>query len=185
MAACEYLLAIVLLTTPPDRAVCQTMAPLAAALRPALVDVAVAVEILDVRAVTQFAGEEARPADELYELQSRYQTLQRAPRLAECGRFPSKRLIDEWLRTNRDCKAALEARLAVDQIHAAVLRQAIAETEELYGVWSLLRDAQNVCFHINARRWSLLELRDRIGIEAYCRSCLPPHLPLWHFPAWR
>ena len=40
------------------------------------------------------------------------------------------------------------------------LRQAIAETEELYRAWNLLRDAQNECYYIGVRRRSALQPAD-------------------------
>ena len=56
---------------------------------------------------------------------------------------------------------------------------------KLYRAWNLLRDAQNECYYISVRRRSLMELCDLIGIDAYCRSQMPPHLPIWHLPTWR
>jgi hypothetical protein len=185
MSPFEYVLAVVLLTSPPDSPASTALARLAAPLRTALVQAAIAAEVLDAREPDRFAGEEKGPAAELRELQMRYQSLQRAARIYECQLFPSKRVVDERLATNRDYLASLTLRLAVDAIHAEELRRAIAETEELYRIWSLLRDAQDECYYVIVRRRALMELRDLIGVEAYCRSQMPPHVPIWHFAAWR
>jgi hypothetical protein len=188
MSPADLVLAVLLLTAAPDSPLGRGLEPLAPALRPALIAAAVGMEIVDpqeVPAAGRFIGDGASPASELQELQARQQELHRAPHVAEGLRFPPKRFIDDWLATNRSYKASLEARLAVDQVHAEVLRRAIAETEELHRIWSLLRDAQYQCYYVTVRRRSLMELRECLGMEAYCRAQMPPHLPIWHFPAWR
>jgi hypothetical protein len=178
-------LAVVLLTSPPDPDAVKSLAPFAAALRPAVLQVALRVEVLDPREDEHIAGAGEGFAAELLELQTRYQALRRAPSLADCQLFPPRRLIDDWLASNREYRCQLEARLTVDQVHAEALRSAIHETEQLHELWNLLRDAQCEGYYVTVRRRSLLELRDRIGVEAYCRGQMPPHLPVWHFPAWR
>jgi hypothetical protein len=188
MSPWDCALAVFLLTAPADAPVAAGLDAFAPALQPAIVHAALLLEILDPRELgvdDHPVGVSPRPGIDLKELQTRYRDLVRAPLLEECQLFPPKHLIDEWLATNRRYKAALEARRAVDQIHAEELRRAMAETEELYRIWNLARDAQYECYYITVRRRSLLELRDLLGLEAYCRGQLPPHLPVWHFPAWR
>jgi hypothetical protein len=181
----DWALAVFLLTSPPDVAAARQWAPLVAAVRPALLHAGRAAEIVDHREQDHVANPSEGLAGELNELQTRFHALGCAPRLAECMRFPPKRRVDDWVATNRTYRAALEARLAVDPIHAEALRRAIAETDELYRVWSLLRVAQSECYYIHVRRRALLELREELGIAAFCRAQLPPHLPVWHFPEWR
>ncbi len=188
MSPCEYVLAVLLLTAPPESPVSRMLAPFALTLQPALIRTALVLEILDPREIGYegrlTANSSSADAD-LKELQTRYQDLQGAPPLAECSRFPPKQFIDELLATNRAYKASLETRLEVDRVHAELLRHAITETDDLHCVWNLLRNAQYECYYISVRRRALRELRDLIGPDAYCRSQLPPHLPIWHFPAWR
>ena len=188
MSPADVIFAVLLLTGEPDSTLCRGLAPLAPALRPALIASALMMEIVDPLEVPTpgcFIGDGHGAGDELQELQRRRQELETAPYLVEVQRFAPKRFIDEWLATNRSYRASLEARLAVDQVHAEELRRAIAETDELHRVWSLLRDARYECYYVTVRRRSLLALRDRLGLEAFCRAQMPPHLPVWHFPAWR
>jgi hypothetical protein len=185
MSPYECVLAVLLLTSPPDSPTSALLSTLAAPLRPALIQAAIAAEVLDPREPDRFAGEEKDAAAELHELQTRYQSLVRAAPIHECRLFPPKRLIDELLTTNRAYFASLKVRLAIDAVHADELRRAMEETEELYGLWCLVRDAQDECYYIIVRRRALMELRERIGVEAYGRSQLPPHVPVWHLPSWR
>ncbi len=185
MSNYDCILAALLLTSPPDPDAARRLAPLAEAVRPALIQAALVAEILDPREKDRIGGEGDTPHGELFELQTRYQELRQAPQLADCQLFPPRRMIEACLASNRDYKRELEARLALDLVHAAELRAAIAQTEQLYHVWSLLRDAQYECFYVTVRRRALLQLRDAIGIDAYCGAKLPPHLPVWHLPVWR
>jgi hypothetical protein len=188
MSAADCVLAILLLTAPPESTLCRGLAPLYPTLRPTLLTVAVAMELVDARelaSAAHFIGDGPTWASELTELQARHRALRCAPCIAECQRFPPKQFIDEWLATNRAYKTSLQARMAVDQIHADELRRAVEETETLHRIWSVLRDAQYECYYTTVRRRSLMELRELLGLEAYCRALMPPHLPIWHIPAWR
>jgi hypothetical protein len=185
MSVCECVLVVLLLTSPPDSSASRLLASLAGPLRPALIEAAIAAEVLDPREPDRFAGEEKDVAAELAELQMRYQSLADSGHLYECRLFPPRRLANELLLANRDYLASLKVRLALDAIHRDELRQAMAENEELYQIWRLVRDAQDECYYIVVRRRALRELRNRIGVEAYGRAQLPPFVPVWHLPAWR
>jgi hypothetical protein len=185
MSPYDCVLAAVLLTAPPAPTAPEGLAALVEVLRPALVQAALDAEVLDPREEERIRGDGVDPLVELRTLQDCYQGLQRAPLLAECRLFPPRCHIDELLACNRGYKQELEARLVLDQVHAEQLRRAIAETEHLYFLWNLLRDAQYECYYVTVRRRSLMQLRDLIGMEAYCRFQMPPHVPVWHFPVWR
>jgi len=185
MSACDYLLAIVLLSTPPDAGLCRSLAPIAEAVRPAITNIAVALELLDRRKVDSLWAETDGPGNELRVLQGRFTTLRSAPPLSECARFPSRQTTSEFIAANRAYRSSLEARLIVDRIHARDLRAAIAETDRLHEVWRLLADAQYEGYFVSARRDALLRIREVIGLDPFCRAQMPPHLPVWRFPLWR
>jgi len=185
MSACDYLLAFVLLSTPPDAGLCRSLAPVADAVRPAILEIAVALELLDRREVGALWAEIDGPGNELRVLQGRFTTLRSAPPLSECARFPSPQTTSQFIAANRAYRASLEARLIVDQVHARDLRAAITETDQLHEVWRLLADAQYEGYFVSARRDALLRIRNVIGLDAFCRPQMPPHLPVWRFPVWR
>lgn len=61
------------------------------------------------------------------------------------------------------------------------IKQAIAETDHLYKAWGCLRDAKTETMSVDFRRAALFRLRGMIGVEAFERGEMPPHVPLWRF----
>lgn len=179
-------LAALLLTAPSEPATDSAqLAALVDWLRPALVQAALDLEILDAREERFVTGQSRDPAADLRELQARGETLAAAPPLEECRRFPDRKLINDLLAFNRAYRSDLLARLAIDPLHGEELGVALAETEQLYLIWNALRDAQCEYYYITVRRQSLQQLRDLVGFRAFYSGDMPPHLPYWHFPVLR
>ena len=180
MFACEIILAAAILTAPKDLPLPPNQAVWVEALRPALLTLAVDAEILDPRERAFLLTQD--PAGDLAVLQSRNDDLARAPRLGDCHRFPERKLINDFLALNRSYKNDLNARLAIDLVHAEVLRTAIVEPDQLYQVWDSIRDARCDYYYVTVRRQALSLLRDLIGGEAFYNGVMPPNVPVWHFP---
>ncbi len=153
--------------------------------RPALVQLALDAEIVDGREDRFRPATPADAAADLKELTGRYAEYLSAPQLEECHWFPPRRLVNDFLTFNRAYRNDLLTRLALDPVHAEELRTAVAETDQLYLIWESLRDARCEYYYVTVRRQALRQLRDLIGMEAFYRGQLPPHVPAWHFPLQR
>jgi hypothetical protein len=180
----ECVLAAVLLTSPAETTPDATE-PVVEVLHAALMQAAIDAEVLDAREENLLLTQSRDPAGDLRELQRRHLDLLRAPLVAECRLFPERKVIADLLASNRTYRRDLESRLALDQVHAEELRNALLETDQLYHVWCLLRDARCPFYYVMVRRQALLQLRDLLGPEAYYRGQMPPHVPVWHFPVLR
>jgi len=182
MLSFDHALAILLLTTPlkPD-----DLGPHLDVVKPALLNLAVELEILDRREDQFFEGLSQDLVGDIQALQQRFRKHRCFPQLAECERFPERKLIEEFLSFNRAYRKDLVLRLEIDCQRTEELRSAIHEVDQHYLVWSLLRDARCRFYYVTARRESLGQLRDLVGAEAYYRSQLPPPVPRWHFPAMK
>ena len=58
---------------------------------------------------------------------------------------------------------------------------AMAETDRLYRIWDLVRDAGSDCYYVSVRRQALQTLRQAIGVGDFANGNLPPHVPVWRF----
>ena len=183
MFTCEIVLAAALLTAPKDLPVPPNQAGWIDALRPALVTLAIDAEILDPREKAFILTQD--PIGDLAMLQGRGEDLSRVPRLAECQRFPERKMINDFLGLNRSYRNDLSARLAIDLVHSEELRTAISETDQLYQAWDTVRDARCDYYYVTVRRQALGLLRDIIGAEAFYNGNMPPNVPVWHFPRSR
>lgn len=181
----ECVLAAALLTAPADAELPAPPAAYLEMLHPALMQAAVDAEVVDPREEALLQGQSRDPAGDFRQLAARYHDLLTAPLVAECQRFPERRTIADFLACNRTYRRELETRLTVDQIHAEALRIGIAETDQLHYLWNLLRDARCEYYYVTVRRQALQQLRDLVGLEAFYTAQLPPHIPIWHFPALR
>ncbi len=155
--------------------------PVYTALRRTCQEVAVRWEILDPREVRYIL---ARPEDftaDLNLLRRRYQDLDDAPPLADCLRFPDRDTINEFLAFNRAYRQHLCNRQPLELAHWWELRAAIQETDQLYQIWDTVRDARCDYYYVTVRRQALKKLRQQLGPDAYYKSQLPPHVPLWRF----
>ncbi len=182
MSTFTSLFAFALLVTPPDVLELPEAAQLHRPLAPALRALALHWELLDPREVGYILAQADDFAGDLKLLQGRFQDLAAAPALAECHRFPSREMVGDLLAFNRTYRDSLTNRLALDMIHAEELRAALAETDQLYRVWDMVRDARCEYYYVTYRRQALQQLRDLVGDPAFYSGQLPPHVPLWRIP---
>lgn len=174
----DAVLAAALLTSSSDPPGCHAR-PWADRLFFSLVALALDAELLDPR---EIAGIFQRDTDfpcDLQMLNERYEALRHAPRIEECGRFPSAATAKECLALNRAVRQDLQTRLAFDRTHAEELGLALEDVDHHYRVWDALRDAASPCYFITVRRQGLNRLRALLGPEAFYRGHTPPPVPLW------
>jgi hypothetical protein len=179
MFPCEYLLALAMLTAPVDGPEA-TSPDTFTALAPALQALALQWEILDPREVPYVLAQPGHWADDLTLLRRRYQDLRGAPPLSDRMRFPEREVVSDMIAFNRAYRQNLDRRLAVETVRAWELEEAARETDYLYRVWDLVRDARCDYYEVTVRRQALQRLRDLVGAEAYYGG-LPPYVPLWRF----
>ena len=175
MFTCEIVLAAALLTAPKDA---PTPVAWIEILRPTILTLALDSEILDPRERVFLQD----PTGDLEMLRGRNEEFLSYPQLGECNRYPPRKTLNDFLALNRSFRNDLNARLAIDLIHADVIREAIVETDQLYQVWDTVRDAQCEYYYVTVRRQALKLLRDLIGAEAFYTGYLPPSIPVWHLP---
>jgi hypothetical protein len=173
------ILAFALLTAPPSDPV-PTIEPAAwPAFRATIRGVALVCEILDTRE-ERLVRLEHFGAD-LTALRKRNQDLRGAPRVCDSLRFPDRHQVDEMLQFNRAYRRHLDSRQIIDRDRASLFKDAIRETDELYRIWELVREATCEIYYVPVRRQALKSLRDLIGEGPYFACDLPPHVPLWRF----
>lgn len=97
------------------------------------------------------------------------------PPLSDCLLFPSFPVLTECIAFNRAHAKWLNERASV--VESATLTAAMQETNQIYRVWDLARDARNECLHPSTRRRALAELQRLIGDDYE----LPPCVPVWRF----
>jgi hypothetical protein len=182
MSTYTYLVAFALLATPPDQLELPQAPKLYAPLASSLRGLALDLELLDARELGYVLAEPEDFANDLKLLQGRYQELRAAPPLAECKRFPDRELVGDLLAFNRLYREGLTNRLTLDPVHADELNAALSETDYLYRVWDMVRDARCDYYYVTYRRQALLQLRDLVGAHAFYTGQLPPHVPLWRIP---
>jgi hypothetical protein len=175
------MLALSLLTAPPEAADPPANPHLYASLRPALQTLAVRWEILDPREVRYVLTRPEDFASDLNLLRRRFRDLTDAPPLQDCLRLPSRELVNELLSFNRAYRQHIAVRQPVELAHWWKFRAALQETEYLYQVWDTVRDARCEYYYITVRRQALKKLRDMLGEEAYYSGQLPPPVPVWRF----
>jgi len=177
----DYVLAVALLTAPPDALEAPLPAEVCARVSPTLQSLAIQWEILDPREVRYVL---TRPEDfgsDLKLLRRRYQELAVAPPLCDCQRFPDRATISDLLAFNRAYRQHLDSRLSVELVRWWEVREAVQEADRLYQIWDTVRDARCDYYYVTVRRQALKRLRDTIGEEAYYSGHLPPHVPVWRF----
>jgi hypothetical protein len=177
----DYLLAFFMLTAPP--AVVEPLAypPALNTLGPALQATALCWEVLDPREVRYIL---TRPDDflsDLVLLRRRYQDLNGAPQLSDGMRFPDPETVGQILAFNRAYRQHLCLRQPIELPRSEELKAAIRETDDLYHIWDLVRDARCDYYYVTVRRQALYKLRQVLGAEAYYCGRLPPPVPLWRF----
>jgi hypothetical protein len=177
----DYLIALALLSAPPDSGKPVDNTQVYATLRPALQAICIEREILDPREVRYILTRPEDFAGDLNLLRRRYRDLADAPPLQDCRRFPRREVINELLSFNRAYRHHLCVRQAVELARWWEYRAALQETEQLYVIWDTVRDARCEYYYVTVRRQALKKLRDLLGDQAYYSGQLPPHVPLWRF----
>jgi hypothetical protein len=181
MFGVDYVLGLVLLTTPPDSLKGMVTPQTFPVLRPALQTLAVKWEVLDPREVRYIL---ARPEDfvsDLNLLRRRYQDLADAPALLDGLRFPDRDRVNELLSFNRAYRQHLTIRQPLELVRWWELRAALQETDHLYQIWDTVRDARCDYYYVTVRRQALKKLRKLVGEDDYYNGRLPTHVPLWRF----
>jgi hypothetical protein len=180
MVPLDYVLAVALLTTPGGCSEGESLREHACVARPVL-DVALHWEILDPREVRYVL---TRPEDfeaDLRLLQRRYHELADAPPVIDGLRFPVRELVCELLTFNRAYHTyATRCRDAEGKAHPE-WEEAMAEADQLYRIWDLVRDAGSEFYYVSDRRQALAALRQALGWSDYYAGVLPPHVPVWRF----
>jgi hypothetical protein len=177
----EYLLAVTLLTSPPDAPETAVNPQLHAKLKTTLQTLAVQWEILDTREVHYILSRAEDFQSDLNLLRRRYRDLADAPSLADSMRFPDRETINDLLAFNRAYRQNLTIRQPVELVRCWELRAAMQETEHLYQVWDTVRDARCDYYYVTVRRQALKKLRTMLGDDAYYFGRLPPAVPIWRF----
>jgi hypothetical protein len=148
-------------------------------LRNAMLELAVAAEILD-RRETSLSLRPQVFSYELAKLRERWQQLWDAPPAADALRFPGRARTAELLELNQKYRRYLETLSWTDEVS-----EAAAETDRLQNLWDLVRDAGCQYTYINCRRLALKQMRAELGEEAYYSGLLPPAVPLHRFQELR
>ena len=181
MVPLDYVLAVAVLVAGPRCGSPAQALPEHACLATSLSNVALSWELIDPREEgLLFARSSDFPCDvEL--VQRRYAELIDAPFVCDALRLPSKDTAGEMLTFNRSYYATLKQRhdLLGDGVGAVV--PAMAETDRLYRIWDLVRDAGSDCYYVSVRRQALQTLRQAIGVGDFANGNLPPHVPVWRF----
>jgi hypothetical protein len=168
------------LTTSTDTDAVTNLKPDQALLR-ACQQVCVARELLDEREKRYVFTREEEFATDLKLVRRRNKELDGAPPLDDCWRFPPRDLVNDLLSFNRAYRSHLDARISLELTQWWELRQAVQETDRLYHVWDLVRDARCDYYYVTVRRQALAKLRDTLGAADYYTGALPPHVPIWRF----
>jgi hypothetical protein len=177
----DFVLALALLTAPPDAADAPATSAAYEQVRPVLQALAVQLEILDPREMRYIL---ARPEDfqsDLNLLRRRYRDLADAPPVADSLRFPDRESINELLSFNRAYRQYIDTRQAVELSHWWEHQATLQETEQLYQIWDTVRDARCEYYYVTVRRQALKRLREQLGPQHYYSGQLPPHVPVWRF----
>ena len=155
------------------------------AVQAALVQTAKEMEILDERETRYVLAQPEDFQGDLDFLRKRRADLAGAPPLSDAMRLPDRRLMDDYIQFNRAYRKHLEGRLAWESDRAAVIGEAVRETERLYKLWDAMREAKSDYGYVTLRRTALKRLRDGIGEDAYTAGTLPPYVPDWRFAGAR
>lgn len=179
MSTPDFLLAAVLLTTPPGVPEPPPTADRWVEVRDGLQQLAIRWELLDPRETHYLLARREEFSIDVNLLRRRYQELKDAPRLADADRLPAKAVAEDMVKANRAFRAGINDRRVLELDRAELLNNILHEADQLYRVWDAVRDAKCEFYYITARRQALRKLRDTLGDDAYARGELPPNLPLW------
>jgi hypothetical protein len=181
MLPLDQLLALALLTAPPDAPLPAAVPAMHTALRFPLQVLSLQCEILDPREVRYMLARREDFVADLNLLRRRYQELADAPAVADCLRFPERATVNDLLAFNRAYRQHLDVRQPLELVHWWEVHAALQETDQLFHIWNQVRDARCEYYYVNVRRQALKRLRELVGKEAYYSGNLPPCVPLWRF----
>ncbi len=181
MVPLDYVLAVAVLTAPPGTGDQPLPAKELAHLRPAVRQVALSWELLDWRELKYVLAREEDFDADLDFLRQRRRSLADAPPLTDSLRLPDRSLACDFLAFNRAYREHLKRRETTGTPWPEAVRETLRETDQLYDVWDVVRDARSECYYVTVRRQALKALRDKIGPAAYASAALPPHVPVWRF----
>lgn len=179
----DFVLALALLTAPPDTVDTTLSAEACDRLRPVLQTLAVQMEILDSREVRYILARQEDFQSDLNLLRRRYRDLADAPPVTDSLRFPEREAINEMLSFNRAYRQYIDTRQTVELSHWWEHQATLQETEQLYQVWDTVRDARCEYYYVTVRRQALKRLREQLGEQHYYSGQLPPYVPVWRFHA--
>lgn len=141
----------------------------------------VEMELVDRRECRYVANRMSDHDSCLKTIRDRYVKLVDAPPVADCERLPSRECLSKCLELNRELRKTFEAKSSL--FGGAIkesYEQAVKETDRLFTVYDLMRDARSEQYFIYARRLAMKDLRDLwLGPEAYYSCQYPPCVPLW------
>jgi hypothetical protein len=177
----DYLLAVALLSAPPEAPIPNVTPEEHARLQPLLQKLALAWEIMDPHEVGYLLSRPDGLAADLRFLRCRYRDYAAAPPLSDCLRFPPREVVSDLLTFNRAYRQHLETCMAVETVRWWEYREALVETDQLFDVYNSIKDARCDYQYVTARRQALQHLRELLGEVNYQAGCLPPHVPVWRF----
>jgi hypothetical protein len=149
---------------------------------PTFQKLAIRLEVLDPRETHYILARSEDFETDVKLLRCRFHELADAPRLDEGLRFPDRKMVNDLLTFNRAFRQYVTSRQSVDRVHAEELQIALNEADRLYQIWDAVRDARCNYYYVKVRRQALKRLRAMIGVPAFYRGELPPHVPIWRFP---
>ncbi len=138
-------------------------------------------EILDVRETRYMFIRNTEFTSDLNILRRRFIELANSPLTSDSDQFPDRSLISSYLAFNRAYKHHLEMQAMYYTWHYEWYRQAIKETDELFRIWDLIRDASTPYYYVTTRREALMKLKKELGDDCYYQGIFPPYVPIWRF----
>jgi len=185
MAPADLFFATVLLSAPVGTPEQIPSAERWTAVQTAVHEIAIEWEILDPRETRYVLSKAEDFQVDLDFLRKRKVDLADAPKLMEAIRLPERRLMDDHIQFNRAYRKHLDMRLLWEADRAAVLGEAVRETDRLYRLWDAMREAKCDFHYVTYRRLALKKLQDGLGADVYASGELPPSVPEWRFVAAR
>jgi hypothetical protein len=180
MIPLDYVLAVAVLTVPGGSAEGIPLGEHVCLARP-IREVALRWEVLDPREARCFLCRVESFESDVRLLQKRQAELADSPLVRDAERFPVRELVCEVLTFNRAYYGYLMRKRDAEGRGQPELEQALSETDMLYHIYDLVRDARSECYYVSVRRQALAALREAIGPADYCTGVLPPHVPVWRF----
>jgi hypothetical protein len=181
MHGAEWILAAMLLYSPPESSIPTIEANEWPAFRDALFQIAKDQQLLDPREQHFLLRKPDDLKHDLNMLRRRHQDLHNAPRLEEADRFPPREAVNAMLGFNRSYRENMEAKQMVEPHRADFYADSIREADRLHEVWDHVRDARCDFYYITVRRQALKKLKEATGEAAFTHAAMPPCVPLWRF----